>query len=134
MTEAAPSPRSGVSASHQALHRLIQDLDRWGTLFSDVAKAKGSAPAEQILGGLVDWMGNGLIDGWLHLPIPIFEQVSQLAEELFQACQSYLGRLRDGARPLSPPERARHETAILAVLGRAHALLPPENGPTPLRS
>jgi len=76
---------------------------RWsagGELFLRVADEDRVPAAEQVLGGLVDWMGNGLLDGWLHLPIPRFEAISDLAEELLQACQTYLARIAAGdARP-----------------------------------
>jgi len=108
-----------LGAPHEALLRLVNDLERWGTLFLDVAGAKGPPAAEQILGGLVEWMGSGLIDGFLYLPIPAFEAVSDLAEELFEACQTYLTRLKAKPQALSAEERASHEAAIRAVLARA---------------
>jgi hypothetical protein len=66
---------------HEARRRLTNDLERWGDLFVRVAREDKVEAAEQILGGLVDWMGNGLIDGWLWLPIPLFARISDLAED-----------------------------------------------------
>jgi hypothetical protein len=109
-------------ASYASLQRLTDELERWGSLFVDVAAAKGVSAAEQVLGGLVDWMGNGLIDGWLHLPIPLFEKLSDLAEELFQACQAYLGQLKAEAQTIPVDERALHESRIRDVLGRVRSL------------
>ncbi len=106
----------------EARRRLADDLERWGDLFVRVAREDTGEAAEQILGGLVDWMGNGLIDGWLCLPIPLFERISDLAEELFLACQDYLGRLSAAPPPLSPAERASHEDAVREILSRARAL------------
>ena len=124
MDSARPHPSTGypLGTRDTSLQRLVGDLERWGTLFVDVAAAKGAPAAEQILGGLVDWMGNGLIDGWLHLPIPLFEGISDLAEELFQACRAYLGRLEAEPEGLSAQDRATHEARIRAVLGRVRAL------------
>jgi hypothetical protein len=107
---------------HEFLLRLTGELERWGVLFIDVAAAKDTGAVEQILGGLVDWMGNGLIDGWLRLPIPLFERISDLTEELFQACQAYLGRLSAAPPPLSAVERAAHESAIREIVSRVRAL------------
>ena len=124
MDSAQPHPSTGhpLGTRDTSLHRLVADLERWGTLFVDVAAAKGGPAAEQILGGLVDWMGNGLIDGWLHLSIPLFERISDLAEELFQACQVYLGRLGAEAQGLPAEERASYEARIREVLGRVRSL------------
>jgi hypothetical protein len=107
---------------HEVRRRLIDDLERWGDLFVRVAREGTMEAAEQILGGLVDWMGNGLIDGWLRLPIPLFEQISDRAEELFLACQDYLKRLSAVPPPLSAVERASHEDAIREILSRVRAL------------
>ncbi|MEI8190559.1 MAG: hypothetical protein WCI75_12680 [candidate division NC10 bacterium] len=107
---------------YEARRRLTDDLERWGDLFVRIAREGNVEAAEQILGGLVDWMGNGLIDGWLYLPIPLFEQISDLAEELFLTCQGYLGRLSAVPPPLSVAERARHEDAVREILSRARAL------------
>lgn len=107
---------------HEFSLRLTDELERWGILFIEVAATKDTAAAEQILGGLVDWMGNGLIDGWLCLPIPLFERISDLAEELFLACQGYLGRLSAVPPPLSAAERASYEDTVREILSRARAL------------
>ena len=62
------------------------------------------------------------IDGWLRLPIPLFERISDLTEELFRACQGYLGRLIAVPPPLSAVDRALHEGAIREILSRVRAL------------
>jgi hypothetical protein len=105
-----------------ARRRLAADLERWGDLFVRVAREDNVEATEQILGGLVDWMGNGLIDGWLRLPISLFERISDLAEELFLACQGYLRRLGAMPQPLSAAERASHEDAVREILTRVRAL------------
>lgn len=105
-----------------ALQRLTRDLDRWGALFLEVARTKEVPAVEQILGGLVEWMGSDLLDGWLRLPIPIFEQVSGLSEELFLACEAYLAWIRQAAGPISAEGRRPHEELIRNVLDRVHAL------------
>jgi hypothetical protein len=108
-----------------SLQRLTQDLDRWGTLFVQVAQKKDPAAVEQILGGLVEWMGSDLLDGWLHLPIPVFEKLSDLSEELFRACEGYLTWLRQAPRPIFEEERRIREEAIRRVQDRVHALAHP---------
>ena len=104
------------------LIRLTNDLDRWGTLFLEVARSKEANAAEQVLGGLVEWMGSDLLDGWLRLPIPLFEKVSGLSEELLQACQAYLAWLRQAPRAVLPEDRGTREAAIRAVLDRVRAM------------
>ena len=111
-----------VSSSMLPLVRLTRDLDRWGTLFLEVARSKEANAAEQVLGGLVEWMGSDLLDGWLRLPIPLFEKVSGLSEELLQACQVYLAWLRQTPRAVPPEGRGTREAAIRAVLDRVRAL------------
>lgn len=118
-----PSPPAcPLPASGSALVGLTRDLDRWGTLFLDVARTKETPVVEQVLGGLVEWMGSDLLDGWLRLPIPRFEEVSGLSEELFQACQAYLAWLRRAPRPTPAGGRRTHEDLIRSVLDRVHAL------------
>ncbi len=104
------------------LLRLTRDLDRWGNLFLEVARTREAHVAEQVLGGLVEWMGSDLLDGWLHLPIPLFEELSGLAEELFRACEAYLAWLRQAARPLSEDGRRPQEDPVRAALDRVRAL------------
>lgn len=113
-----------LASSSQPLLRLTRDLDRWGTLFLEVARTKEAITAEQVLGGLVEWMGSDLLDGWLRLPIPLFEEVSGLSEELLQACQAYLAWLRQAPRPVPDEGRGMHEAVIRSVLDRVRALAP----------
>lgn len=118
----SPPAGSGLPTAEAALLRLTRDLDRWGGLFLRVAGEKEPPAVEQVLGGLVEWMGSDLVEGWLRLPIPLFEEVSGLAEELFRACESYLGWIRQAPRPVPPDGRGIREAAIRAVLDRVRAL------------
>jgi len=116
------STRSPASSS-PPLVRLTRDLERWGILFLEVARTRREALAvEQVLGGLVEWMGNDLLDGWLRLPIPLFEEVSGLSEELLQACQAYLAWLRQTPRAAPAEGCCTHEDLIRSVLDRVRAL------------
>lgn len=115
-------PAFSPAASEPALLRLTRDLERWGSLFLKVAVEKEAPAVEQVLGGLVEWMGSDLLDGWLRLPIPLFEEVSGLAEELFRACQAYLGWIRQASRPASTQDRRPHEDRVRSVLDRVRAL------------
>jgi hypothetical protein len=108
--------------------RLTQDLDRWGSLFIQVAQTKEAPAVEQVLGGLVEWMGSDLLDGWLHLPIPLFEELSGLSEDLFRACEDYLAWVRQAPRPISGVTRQVPEEAIRKVLDRVNALAEREGG------
>jgi len=122
--ERPPMP-SGDSPARidRVFRRLAGDLERWGALFLEVARSKDLPTVEQILGGLVEWMGSDLVDGWLYLPIPVFEALNERSEELFQACCAYLGQLRSGPVPLREEERRTQEAAIGAVLERVRAFV-----------
>jgi hypothetical protein len=109
-------------ATSEPLRRLTRDLDRWGSTFLQVAQTREVPTVEQVLGGLVEWMGSDLLDGWLHLPIPVFEEVSRLSEEMFRACDAYLAWLRQAPRPIPAEGRWPHEDAIRGVLEKVHAL------------
>ncbi len=111
-----------VAPPDSALLRLTRDLDRWGTLFLQVAQTKEAPAVEQVLGGLVEWMGSDLLDGWLRLPIPLFEEVSGLSEELFRACQAYLAWIRGAPQPVPAEGRRTHEALVRSVLDRVRAL------------
>ena len=114
-------------SSRSPLLRLTGDLERWGSVFREVLESKGAAAAEQVLGGLVEWMGNDLMDGWLHLPIPLFEKVSELSEEVFRACESYLAWARQAST--RAPDAA-HEERLRAVLERVRVLATRGDGGT----
>jgi hypothetical protein len=106
----------------ERLAGLVGELERWGELFIRMGREDRLEAAEQVLGGLVEWMGNGLVEGWLYLPIPVFERLSNLAEELMLEFQGALRRLRDAPRPLATDDRAPHEVAIGDILARASGL------------
>lgn len=116
--EASWMPRT----PEESLARLVAEMDRWGTVFLRLAGEGRPDAAEQAMGGLVDWMGNGLIDGWLHLPVATFEQVSDLAEELLHAFQDYLAWLRAGAMAHPADGAGRRDDLVREILARAHAL------------
>ena len=102
--------------------RLTGDLERWGTLFRQVLQSQGAAAAEQVLGGLVEWMGNDLLDGWMYLAIPLFEELSDLSEELFRASGDYLAWARQEPGPNPHAARLRHEERLRVALERVRAL------------
>ena len=106
----------------ERLDRLVSELERWGGLFIRMEREDRLEAAEQVLGGLVEWMGNGLIEGWLYLPIPVFERLSDLAEELMLEFQGSLRQLGETPRPLAAGARAPHEAAIGDILRRAREL------------
>jgi hypothetical protein len=115
-----------VGAAHDCLRQLVEALERWGELFLRVVDENRVAAAEQVLGGLVDWMGNGLLEGWLHLPIPRFEAISDLTEDLLQACQAYLARMRQATPACPVAERLAYEAAIRTIMARTQALAVPD--------
>jgi hypothetical protein len=112
----------------ETLQRLVDELERWGELFISLAREDKAPAAEQVLGGLVDWTGNGLMDGWLHLPIPVFEEISNLAEELLEAFQGYLAWLRTSEKERAGDGRSRHEVALRGILARARGCTVPGPG------
>jgi hypothetical protein len=91
-------------------------------LFLEVAQTKEIPAVEQVLGGLVAWMGNDLVDGWLYLPLPLFEKLNGLSEDLFRACQSYLDWIRNAPCPTAAEGRTPHEELIKSVLERVRCL------------
>jgi len=111
------------STPGDSLRRLVGELERWGELFLRLAREGKVLAAEQVLGGLVDWMGNGLIEGWLHLPIPIFEELSDLAEEMLAAFRGYLGGLGEHPAVGAKNGCMQQEDAIRAILARARTLV-----------
>ena len=111
-----------LPSSIPPLVRLAGDLERWGSLFLEVARTREATAAEQVLGGLVEWMGSDLLDGWLRLPIPLFEEVSGLSEELFHACRAYLAWSRQSPCPAPEQDRGKHAEPIRCVLDRVHML------------
>lgn len=116
------SSASALPPSGSVLVRLIRDLDRWGSLFLGVARTKETPAVEQVLGGLVEWMGNDLVDGWLYLPIAVFEELSGVSEELFRACQLYLDWIRKAPCPIVAEGRRPYEELIQSVLERVRCL------------
>jgi hypothetical protein len=118
---ALPCGAGGLHPSGFALGRLAHELQQWGTLFLEVAQTKETPAVEQVLGGLVAWMGNDLVDGWLYLPIPLFERLSGLSEDVFCACQSYLDWIRNAPCPAAEA-RTPHEELIQSVLERVRCL------------
>ncbi len=113
--------RESQTHPDQVLRRLAEDLERWGCLFLEVARTRDLPTVEQVLGGLVEWMGNDLIDGWLYLPLPVFDTLNEDSEELFLACRAYLGQLRGLPVPLPAEERRAREEAIRVVVDRVRA-------------
>jgi hypothetical protein len=118
-----PGASWAPSTPGESLQRLVGELERWGELFLRMARENKALAAEQVLGGLVDWMGNGLIEGWLHLPIPIFEELSDLAEEMLAAFRGYLGGLGENPAVGAKNGCVQQEDAIRAILVRARALV-----------
>ena len=127
-----PDSVSRFPSSGSPLLRLTGDLERWGSVFHQVLQTKGAAAAEQVLGGLVEWMGNDLIDGWLHLAIPLFEELSDLSEELFRVCESYLAWARHASTSNPGAAGPRHEERLQDVLMRVRALAERGEGSTGL--
>jgi hypothetical protein len=122
----ADPARASRHPGHDACQRLCSALSEWGRLILQCGARGDASVLEQVIGGLVDWMGNELLDGWLHLPIPTFEAVSGLAEELFQASQELLAAVRAGGGPATDPATAP-VGRIEAVLDRVKALAAAED-------
>ncbi len=95
MTE-RESSSTGQSA---CIVTLADDIVDWGERFLRVLGECGSEAAQQVLGGIAEWLGTDLVDA---MPLMDMEQwllLDGLAEELFQSCRACISGTSD-AGPL----------------------------------
>lgn len=73
---------------------LAEDIIDWGERFLRVLDECGTEAAQQVMGGIAEWLGTDLVDA---MPVMDMEQwllLDGLAEELFQSCRACLGEKR----------------------------------------
>jgi len=87
---------------------LADDIIDWGERFLRVLEECGDEAAQQVLGGIAEWLGTDLVDA---MPVMDMEQwlvLDGLAEELFQSCRACVRGTADAGRLVSAViERAR---------------------------
>lgn len=67
---------------------LAHDIADWGERFLRVEAAGGRESAEQLLGGIAEWLGSDLVDGMPVMSLERWELLDALAEELLQGCKA----------------------------------------------
>jgi hypothetical protein len=67
---------------------LADDIADWGERFLRVEAAGGRESAEQLLGGIAEWLGSDLVDGMPVMPLERWERLDALSEELLQGCKA----------------------------------------------
>ncbi len=105
-----------------AIELVVRDLEAWAGRFLAAARAAEAGRAEEVVAGLVDWLGHDLVDALRRMDLVTWEALSDLAEELFQRlreARAGLGVSEAGGGGLDLPAA---EAAIGAILGRARAL------------
>ena len=104
-----------------AIAGVVRDLEAWADRFLKAARAGDAGRAEEVVAGLVDWLGHDLVDAFLLMDVATWEALSELAEELFQSLRE--GRAGAGASPGAPwPGLPAAQAAIAGILGRARAI------------
>lgn len=88
--------RESMSVEH-APHfaALADDIVDWGERFLRVLDGCGAEAAQQVLGGIAEWLGTDLVDA---MPVMDMEQwllIDGLAEELFQSCRACISGTAD---------------------------------------
>jgi hypothetical protein len=67
---------------------LAGDIADWGERFLRVRAGCGNEAAQQVLGGIAEWLGTDLVDGMPLLPLERWSMLDELAEELLQGCRA----------------------------------------------
>lgn len=67
---------------------LAGDIADWGERFLRVRSGCGNEAAQQVLGGIAEWLGTDLVDGMPVLPLERWVLLDELAEELLQECRA----------------------------------------------
>lgn len=104
-----------------AIAGVVRDLEAWADRFLKAARAGDAGRAEEVVAGLVDWLGHDLVDAFLLMDVATWEALSELAEELFQSLRE--GWAGAGASPRAPwPGLPAAQAAIAGILRRARAI------------
>lgn len=84
---------------------LADDIVDWGERFLRVLGECGSEAAQQVLGGIAEWLGTDLVDAMPLIDMEHWLLLDGLAEELFQSCRCCVG---------GNGEACRQVTAVIA--------------------
>jgi hypothetical protein len=76
---------------------LAGDVADWGERFHRVFGQCGPDAAQQVLGGIAEWLGTDLVDGMPVMPLEHWVVLDGLGEELLQVCRACL-REENGAQ------------------------------------
>jgi hypothetical protein len=93
---------------------LARDIADWGERFLRVEAAGGRESAEQILGGIAEWLGSDLVDGMPVMPLEQWEALDVLSEELLQGCKACIAGERAAGQTLRDIIRRAREMASCA--------------------
>ncbi len=80
---------------------LASDIADWGERFLRAEAAGGMEAAEQLLGGIAEWLGSDLVDGMPVMPLERWEILDALAEELLQGCKARIAGEQAAGQTLS---------------------------------
>jgi hypothetical protein len=67
---------------------LASDIADWGERFLRAEAAGGREAADQLIGGIAEWLGSDLVDGMPLMPLERWLVLDGLAEELLQGCKA----------------------------------------------
>jgi hypothetical protein len=94
--------RESMSVEHDPhFAALADDIVDWGERFLRVLDECGPEAAQQVLGGIAEWLGTDLVDA---MPVMDMEQwllLDGLAEELFQSCRACIGGNGEACRQVT---------------------------------
>ena len=91
---------------------LASDIADWAERFLRAEAAGGREAAEQVLGGIAEWLGSDLVDGMPVMPLERWLVLDALAEELLQGCKARIaGEQADGQTLSKIIRRAREMTS-----------------------
>lgn len=90
---------------------LADDIADWGERFLRVEAAGGRESAEQLLGGIAEWLGSDLVDGMPVMPLERWELLDALAEELLQGCKACIAGAPGAGQQLREIIRRAREMA-----------------------
>jgi hypothetical protein len=95
----------------EVFYVLASDIADWGERFLRVEAAGGRESAEQLVGGMAEWLGSDLVDGMPVMPLERWEALDALAEELLQECKAHIAEEQADGQALSEIIRRAREMA-----------------------
>jgi hypothetical protein len=77
---------------------LADDIVDWGERFLRILDQCGAEAAQQVLGGIAEWLGTDLVDALPVMDMAQWLLLDGLAEELFQSCRACVSGNGDAQR------------------------------------